>query len=1426
MGDCDFTLDGETRKEDELKKYILSNRELFKKYVSGVNFVPDAPFKTTWVELAAKRAVRYAAEHGYDRLAWTTGEIQNQRYDLSKQVDRIEWKHDGTEYALTIYPKGLGARDAINRHEDTEEGLAEVIGKELAEKIVADRASGKAQGAFVGLDLKVGGKGMVGFYDHILPTFLNKFSKPFGGKVGETKIDASGDDAGHYEGPQYSTPQAVGQQYMESPHATKSQSAVAAQVMQAMGHGQSFQSAMNKYATDAFARTMGGKLVGEPVTVHALSITEAMRASALQGLPLFAKDGQSEGILRDAKAQHSILVKTYADMPSFPLTGRSDAAFLDAGSRLTKGEKTQILDNPDVQAATKVILDVLDDVIARVLGKSAEHIERTGLILDDHTYGVFLPKPGTLGGQRKAMIFLNPFEHMLGGETPVQAAHLTYLTAVHEALHWDIPNDTEAFTRALEAKLEALGPDYAAHTTTRILRAYEDPKIKGAYRPGLREVLPVYGASRRRPERLADAVSVAGRRATRPPDQPGAARGSPEDVRRGRERTVTRDELKKLAQRRGTSIAEERERAVTAGFTVKDEGLLEPAVQKLSEAATSERNLVLGVLSPGKVGVAPIAAGSIRAHTAANDQRRARANKTLEQYARKADTWSDEQGHQFIDVMQGLEAIESLPKEWQAVATALRTVIQDWTNLLLKHDLLTNYLEHYWPQEWKQQSLEGKTLQKLFGRKPVQGPESYRKQRTIPTNRQGRAFGLVEAEPNPFRQLQRKIFEMSQSVKGRDLHADLIQHGLYAYVPATKAKPAEIAHWQRVPDYALGTKYGPTPTSGPSGRLVMGHYYAPPEVVRLIENHLSPGLWGKSVLYDAYKTIGNVSTQILLGWSSFHAWLTGLESVISKQSVALEALARGDLRLAGKYQSQVGPQGVIRDLIRGYKAIHTFYSRDAEANDVTGLIGQIVQAGGGFGWSDFEHEDAPAKFMRDLRGLMGAVQRGEPGRAAAKGGKAAVHGVMAAFELPTALIMNHWVPYLKVSAFLDMAELEMRRIGPGATMADLRQVLGDAWDTVDDRFGQLRYDNLFWNNSFKQILTGGFLSVGWQVGSLRGGLGALGQIPRTVRKLKGDTAIPMGPKGKGSGGEPRFERVSEPWLQRNVAWLFSLAVIVGLAGAIYQKIKTGKNPESRKDLFYPRNGEIGPSGNEERDAPISYWKDYYAWTHHPVTTLEHKLKPALNMIWEAVNNEDFYGDAIRDENDPVMQQLWDTVKAEALRSIPIASGNALRRAGADASKMDWLKAWLKINAIPFTPASAELERSDAENYLHGLIPPSHRTKDQAALAASRRQLRADVEAKKPEAIAEARKAGLTPASIRATLRSERLGSLKAGFDRTTWAQAVKAYGLATPEERTVLKPVLLRKFGRAMATAGSPDARTRVIQQRDAAARLKLASDQ
>jgi hypothetical protein len=155
--------------------------------------VPNAPFKKTWHELSLKRMLRWAAENNFDRIAWTTGEQQAERYDLSKQVERIGWARfpDGS-YNVTITPKDGSAAIIRDRLKSNE--LSDLVGKEVAKGIEADKGVPTESrervmlGEVKGPSLRVGGEGMKGFYDQIIPSFLNKYTKKWGGRVGDTEI--------------------------------------------------------------------------------------------------------------------------------------------------------------------------------------------------------------------------------------------------------------------------------------------------------------------------------------------------------------------------------------------------------------------------------------------------------------------------------------------------------------------------------------------------------------------------------------------------------------------------------------------------------------------------------------------------------------------------------------------------------------------------------------------------------------------------------------------------------------------------------------------------------------------------------------------------------------------------------------------------------------------------------------------------------------------------------------------------------------------------------------------------------------------------------------------------------------------------------------------------------------------------------------
>lgn len=153
----------------------------------NVNKVPSAPFigKTEdWTALALKSIFHKAASEGYDSVAWTTGEMQNERYDLSKQINELKWYRDGDGYRITAKKDGA---ILVQKSGLSENQLADTIGKDIADKIVA---STEQNGVMSGIDLKVGGKGMIDFYDKIVPNVAKDVAKKFGAKVGTTELSS------------------------------------------------------------------------------------------------------------------------------------------------------------------------------------------------------------------------------------------------------------------------------------------------------------------------------------------------------------------------------------------------------------------------------------------------------------------------------------------------------------------------------------------------------------------------------------------------------------------------------------------------------------------------------------------------------------------------------------------------------------------------------------------------------------------------------------------------------------------------------------------------------------------------------------------------------------------------------------------------------------------------------------------------------------------------------------------------------------------------------------------------------------------------------------------------------------------------------------------------------------------------------------
>jgi hypothetical protein len=177
---------GESEIDKLRDKFALVYQERSQK-----KLVPDAPFKKDWHELVLKRLVDDAAKKGYDKVVITPGSQQVKRYEdeFRKSVDRIEFGRSGDRAWVNAYRDGEnifgedlrpqnGGWVSAQPIEGETRALEEIVGKDIANRF----SSGEAT-TFEGADLTIGGEGMKGFYDLMVPSAINKMYGKYGVKV-------------------------------------------------------------------------------------------------------------------------------------------------------------------------------------------------------------------------------------------------------------------------------------------------------------------------------------------------------------------------------------------------------------------------------------------------------------------------------------------------------------------------------------------------------------------------------------------------------------------------------------------------------------------------------------------------------------------------------------------------------------------------------------------------------------------------------------------------------------------------------------------------------------------------------------------------------------------------------------------------------------------------------------------------------------------------------------------------------------------------------------------------------------------------------------------------------------------------------------------------------------------------------------------
>ncbi|MCP5087946.1 MAG: DEAD/DEAH box helicase family protein, partial [Rhodobacteraceae bacterium] len=206
--------------KDAMLKHSLARSEIA--LLQGVRSVPDAPWKQTdaWAGLTFRNILREAVEKGYDKIGWTTGEQQAERYNLSRSIHSAQaWIEQDREFIklrsrsvdlhivngghvrLGFNDEGIVTTSPSGFEEMQGKPLSEVIGRELATQVMA-APDGTT---FDAMNIEIGGEGMRHFYDKMLPRMVNKLVKKWGGKVSTEPIKLTDMPWTEYEGQNRST---------------------------------------------------------------------------------------------------------------------------------------------------------------------------------------------------------------------------------------------------------------------------------------------------------------------------------------------------------------------------------------------------------------------------------------------------------------------------------------------------------------------------------------------------------------------------------------------------------------------------------------------------------------------------------------------------------------------------------------------------------------------------------------------------------------------------------------------------------------------------------------------------------------------------------------------------------------------------------------------------------------------------------------------------------------------------------------------------------------------------------------------------------------------------------------------------------------------------------------------------------------------
>ena len=492
-----------------------------------------------------------------------------------------------------------------------------------------------------------------------------------------------------------------------------------------------------------------------------------------------------------------------------------------------------------------------------------------------------------------------------------------------------------------------------------------------------------------------------------------------------------------------------------------------------------------------------------------------------------------------------------------------------------------------------------------FGAK--QGSNYFTKARVFDDYEAGIRAGFAPVTTDPMELFARYVENAQAKIASWESLNDAKQQGLVTYRTTNNA-PEGWVPLKSVP--------------GVAGQQA----FAPPGFAKIYNNYTSrpPEGWAGKGLDWAQKA-SNATTMLKLSLSGFHAALESGESIISGIANSFDKVAGGH-PLQGVLELGKSVAKPITSFAKGRQIQKAYLDGEFGSPEMQKIVQALTDAN-----YDPIRQGKLADEYRASR-FPGFIKSFGRGRIAAEfkdmnenmpRSQMIMKTGVRAFQTMMEPIFQYYVPYLKNQAAHDMLKTYLEQ-HPNATREELAGYGRTVSDTVDNRFGEMNHDNIFWSATAKKMAQTAMLSYSYTLGTARLAGGAYADL----------SAIPTKLLARGMGGPE--EKIWTPRLSYAIA----MGLGTGLMNSFYQYMKTGKPPSSVQDLMRPQTGGTDPtSGQPERATLPQFFNAFRNFWLNPGQEVYNKVNPLWQTMISATENEDWKKQPIYDGNEPVTKQL-------------------------------------------------------------------------------------------------------------------------------------------------------------------------------------------